>query len=263
MWAGIAFPGFFLTLAALVLLVLTTVSTPVVKDLYFLQVETSGSASSLASTLRLGTLGYCLTGVASTALSSVTDEELTNGCTAAKLGYALDSTLVTDGEVFGLNIGNLSDSVIKGLTYLLVLQPIAGGFAFLTLIFAFFAWCCSSRFMEVVAFLLSLFATLVAWVAWAIALALFVIAKNRIESASDGDLEAKLGNCLWLGLGAAIALSIAMCSTCVGTFGSYSSKHRGSSRSRKRGSEAYPHMYQQTQSVEPVYPMTSPYGQRA
>lgn len=109
---------------ALVLLVLTTVSTPVVKDLYFLQVETSGSASSLASTLRLGTLGYCLTGVASTALSSITDEELTNGCTAAKLGYALDSTLVTDGRVFGLNIGNLSDSVVKGLTYLLVLQPI-------------------------------------------------------------------------------------------------------------------------------------------
>lgn len=59
-----------------------------------------------------------------------------------------------------------------------------------------------------------------------------------------------------------IALSIAMCSTCVGTFGSYGSKHRGSSRSRKRESEAYPHAYQQTRSVEPVYPVTSPYGQR-
>ena len=62
--------------------------------------------------------------------------------------------------------------------------------------------------MEIIAFLLSLVASLVVWVAWAIALALFIIARNRIESASNGDLQAKLGNCLWLGLGAAVSLSV-------------------------------------------------------
>ena len=62
--------------------------------------------------------------------------------------------------------------------------------------------------MEVIAFLLSLVASLVAWVAWAIALALFIIARNRIESASNGDLQAKLGNCLWLGLAAAVSLLV-------------------------------------------------------
>jgi hypothetical protein len=143
MFAGIAFPGFFLTreyacgfsavdrtdflfslVAALVLLVLATVSTPVVKDIYFLQVETSGSLSSYASTLRLGTLGYCLSGAAETALTAFTNSTLTNGCTAAKLGYTLDSDLFTDGEVLGLDLGGLSTSVVKALTYLLVLQPI-------------------------------------------------------------------------------------------------------------------------------------------
>lgn len=62
--------------------------------------------------------------------------------------------------------------------------------------------------MEVVAFLLTIFASLVAWIAWALATALFVIAKKRIESASDGDLDAKLGNCLWLSLGAAVSLTL-------------------------------------------------------
>lgn len=106
------------------LLVLTTISTPVAKDLYFLQVQTSATASTSSSTLRLGTLGYCLSGVASTALSSVTNGTMTNGCTAIKLGYTLDSSLFTDGEVWGINVGNLGDSVVKGLTYLLALQPI-------------------------------------------------------------------------------------------------------------------------------------------
>jgi hypothetical protein len=91
---------------------------------------------------------------------------------------------------------------------LLNFDPIAASFAFLTLIFAFFAWCCSSRFMEVIAFLFTIFASLVAWIAWVLALALFVIAKKRIESASDGDLDAKLGNALWLGFGAAVGRSV-------------------------------------------------------
>jgi hypothetical protein len=91
---------------------------------------------------------------------------------------------------------------------LLIIALTAAGFALLTLVFAFFAWCCSSRFMEVFAFIFAIFASLVAWIAWAVSLALFIIAKKRIESASNGDLDASLGNALWLGLGAAVSLSV-------------------------------------------------------
>jgi hypothetical protein len=142
MFAGIAFPGFFLTrehacrfalygtdlsflvVVALMFLVLTTISTPVAKDLYFLQVQTTRNLSSPASTLRLGTLGYCVSGAASSTLSSVTNGTLSYGCTARKLGYTLDPSLFTDGSVLGLEVADLSNSVVKGLTYSLVFQPI-------------------------------------------------------------------------------------------------------------------------------------------
>jgi predicted metal-binding membrane protein len=62
--------------------------------------------------------------------------------------------------------------------------------------------------MEVIAFLFTIFASVVAWIAWILALALFVIAKKRIESASKGDLDVNLGNALWLGLGAAVRSSV-------------------------------------------------------
>jgi hypothetical protein len=113
-----------LVVVALMFLVLTTISTPVAKDLYFLQVQTTGNLSSPASTLRLGTLGYCVLGGESSTLSFVTNGTLANGCTARKLGYTLDSSLFTDGNVLGVNVADLGNSVVKGLTYLLVLQPI-------------------------------------------------------------------------------------------------------------------------------------------
>lgn len=74
-------------------------------------------------------------------------------------------------------------------------------------------------------------------------MALFATAKRRIQDASDGKLSAKYGNCLWMGLAAAVSppvyridessadniltqltLTIAIFLTFAGTFGSYSKK---------------------------------------
>jgi hypothetical protein len=46
------------------------------------------------------------------------------GCTSAKIGYDLDYDLFSDGEIWGIDTGDLSKSVVKGLTYLLVFQPL-------------------------------------------------------------------------------------------------------------------------------------------
>jgi hypothetical protein len=59
--------------------------------------------------------------------------------------------------------------------------------------------------MEIIAMLSTTLASLVAWIAWIAAIALFATAKHKIQDASDGDLEVKLGNCLWMGLGAAVS----------------------------------------------------------
>lgn len=60
--------GTILVLVAAILLVLVTLSTPIIKGIYFLSADISN-----AGTATFGTLGYCIGGT----------------CTAAKLGYEL------------------------------------------------------------------------------------------------------------------------------------------------------------------------------
>ncbi|KAJ9099233.1 hypothetical protein QFC21_004113 [Naganishia friedmannii] len=158
-----------------------------------------------AATLRLGTLGYCLSGNSSTAQDSA---QMT-GCTSAKIGYDLGYSIFSDGEIWGLETGDLSKTVRKGLTYLLVFQPLAAISALISLTFAFFAWCCGSRIMEIIAMLSTTLASLVAWIAFITAVALFATVKHKIQDASNGDLEVKLGNCLWMSLGAAPSAALA------------------------------------------------------
>lgn len=144
MAAGIAFPGFITTcksspncspcipltvlfpVIAFALLLLNSISTPIFKQLYFLKVVLSdaGAAKVSPSALLLGALGYCISGDASSAFSPFHDGTNASGCTPAKLGYKLDYRLFTDGEVWGINMDNMSKAVVKALTYLLFLQPL-------------------------------------------------------------------------------------------------------------------------------------------
>jgi hypothetical protein len=67
-------------------------------------------------------------------------------CTRAKVGYTLDPTF------FGQDTG-LESAVVKSLAGALVLNPIAAGFAGVSLSLALAAWCCANTFgriMEIV-----------------------------------------------------------------------------------------------------------------
>ncbi len=69
----------------------------------------------------------------------------TSRCTDVNVGYDLNT------EVFGLDLGgNGRRVVIKALSGSLVLNAVAAGAAGISLFFAFFAWFCSSRLMEIV-----------------------------------------------------------------------------------------------------------------
>ena len=66
-------------------------------------------------------------------------------CTDANVGYTLDTNF------FGIDVGRDSTRVFaKALSGSLIINAIAAGTAVFSLLFAFFAWFCSSRFMEVV-----------------------------------------------------------------------------------------------------------------
>lgn len=143
MAAGIAFPGFITTckpllhnplehlvtakppVIAFTLLLLNSISTPIFKQLYFLRVYLTdpGAAKLSPSALLLGTLGYCVSGDASSVFSPFHDGTNASGCTPAKVGYKLDYRLFVDGEVWGISMDGMSKVVVKGLTYLLFLQP--------------------------------------------------------------------------------------------------------------------------------------------
>lgn len=87
------------------------------------------SIETYADTPRIGTISYSHTAA----------------CTSPSVGYTLPSTY------FGESPSSQAQTVIiRGLAGSLILNPIAAGFAGVSLFFAVTAWFCSSRISEIV-----------------------------------------------------------------------------------------------------------------
>ncbi|PWN27067.1 pali-domain-containing protein, partial [Jaminaea rosea] len=184
-----ATPGTILILVAAVLLAVCTASVPVNKSIYFL------SVTAARRTVTFGCLGFC-----------VGDQ-----CSGTTVGYKLSDA----GSLFGIN-GNipyanqLSSSVLHGLSYTLVLHPVACGLSAVAFLLGILQHCTGFA----TAFLTSMvagFATTVTLIALALDFALFTIAKKRVES--DGG-TASYGTAIWLTLAAFIVLVVAQCAVC-------------------------------------------------
>lgn len=81
-----ATPATILVLAACILLVLVTVSTPVVKSISFLEATIGGSGNESGQKANLGCLGYCLG----------------DQCEGPTVGYSFGKLLADNGEFFSL-----------------------------------------------------------------------------------------------------------------------------------------------------------------
>ncbi|GAA6052256.1 hypothetical protein JCM3770_007403 [Rhodotorula araucariae] len=184
-----ATPGTIVVLAATVLLVLVTVSTPLLKSLYFLKatIDTTVGNTDISGTIKLGTFGYCVGGT----------------CTVARLGYQLDIAKLL--SVSG-SLGSLSDSVLKWITYLLILHPIAAGFGAVSVVFGLLAHTHSFAGTTLSTCFAS-FAATITLLAFVFDIAVFVIAKKRIESSDVGG-KAELGNAIWMTLAALILYTV-------------------------------------------------------
>ena len=148
----------FLIFAASILLLITTITAPVINSLSLLRVQLaspSGAANGLATgsgytTISYGTFGYCLLGGS-------------NGdfCTARHIGYkATDIASALEGTSFD----SAATNVANGLTSAMVLHPIACGVAFLAFLVALGAGVIGS-----------LAGFLIAAVAWALTLVVMAI----------------------------------------------------------------------------------------
>ncbi|KPV77353.1 uncharacterized protein RHOBADRAFT_23882, partial [Rhodotorula graminis WP1] len=180
-----ATPGTIVVFAATVLLVLVSVSTPLLKTFYFL--DATISSGSIKGTVKLGTFGYCVG----------------NKCTSAKLGYNLDVA-----ALLGINgkLGDLSDSVLKWATYCLVLHPVAAVLGAISVVFGLLAH--MHNFAgTMLSTCFASFAGTVTLLAFIFDMVVFIIAKQRIDRSSVGG-QATLGNAIWMTLAALILFLI-------------------------------------------------------
>ncbi|KWU41618.1 pali-domain-containing protein [Rhodotorula sp. JG-1b] len=182
-----ATPGTIVVLAATVLLVLVSVSVPITKSIYFLKANITADVQGIdiKGTVTLGCWGYCVG----------------DTCTPSKLGYNLDIL-----KLFGENgnIAGVSNAVLKWITYLLILHPIAAALAALSTLMGLVAHLRGFGATCFTTCIASLAAT-VALLAFVFDIVVFLIAKNRIESAASGE-SAELGNAVWMTLAAMILL---------------------------------------------------------
>ncbi|KAK4690034.1 hypothetical protein P7C73_g35, partial [Tremellales sp. Uapishka_1] len=217
MLAKTAFPTFFLLLAAFILLLLVTLSVPIIKTIYLLHIE-GGSVGSASTAANVGVFGTCYKGGSVRILGDTIST--TAECTHPKVGYTLDPTF------FGENVDSrFQSAVAKGVSGALILNPIACGLAGISLLLAFVAWLFGWRIFEILTLLTLFLSALLAWIVWAIDLALVLIARHRIKDYSNNVFTGHIGNAVWLGLAAAIILSFAICTATCGVFGRYSSRY--------------------------------------
>jgi len=190
-------PGIILLLAALVLLILASITVPVVHEFYFLKATLPGASISGVSfgrtTLRLGMWGVCA------------DSGSVRECTKRSLGYDLDLSFLNLSDD-----GRIAQAVLRGLSKALILHPIAAGITFIALLFAL----SGHIIVDIIGTIAAWFAALITLIAFIIDCVLFITAKNRINDVDSG--TATLGNAFWFVMVAFICQFLAGFVVCCG-----------------------------------------------
>ncbi|ODO07685.1 hypothetical protein I350_03256 [Cryptococcus amylolentus CBS 6273] len=186
-----AFPGLFFAFCAMVLLIFVSVSPPAWEKINFLK------ASTGSQTTVFGVLGECLKG---------------GECTSRNVGYDL--------KVWGADNLNINTTNFHRLTRALILHPIAGFFALLSLLFGFLATVCASRFLTIMMALSALFGLLITIAAFVLDMVFWSLVKHKIH---DAGYSASYGNANWLTAGALVAFALSFCTSLCGAFGRFAS----------------------------------------
>ncbi|EJT99876.1 pali-domain-containing protein [Dacryopinax primogenitus] len=185
-----ATPGFLITVAATVCLVVVSFSVPWFKTVYFLKV--SLVAENVSGDVTFGTLGYCL------------DLPGNSTCSSPKVGYqfGLNQLLGLTGPI------QIPSLFVTWLTYPLVLHIVGLILAAISAVFGLLA---HVREMSMTCFstCFSGFAATIVLIAFIFDLVIFFLARSRLNSVSGG--AASIGNAMWLTLAAWLLLFFAGC----------------------------------------------------
>jgi len=219
----------FFLFAAFVLMLLVSLSAPIIKPIYLfrLAVESAGGFGSASGAVQFGVFGYCVTDIEVSVLGFSGDSD--GECSSKRLGYRIDDTVASV-----LGASDINDSISRATTTAFVLNPIAAGLAFLAFLLSLAMLRKStsygrhssavettktSRLASFFTFGLGLLAALATTAAFLINIIGVVIIRNRINDSAD-NVGLDWGNAVWMTLGAAVALWIgvfgAMWGVCCG-----------------------------------------------
>lgn len=176
--------GTFLLLAATALLIVASISAPVVDNIAMLKVELANK-----DVYSFGTFGYCLMGQDST------------DCTRAALGYNPIRLLESANSA---DYGSAADATVRALTTVQVLHPVGAALAFI----AFLAALGHSVVGALIASALSFLAWLVVLIVMVTDFVAWGIVKDKVNG-NDSNGYARFDTAMWCVLAAMVALFFA------------------------------------------------------
>jgi hypothetical protein len=146
-------------------------------------------------------------------------------CFGPRLGYTVDPQIIA----VVTNEPELANLILKVLTILLVLHPIAAGLAFLTLIPVIASCCVFHTAPWIISLVLSVATTIISTIVFAADLALVLVARHKLREQHTVNVTISFGNGVWIVLVstfftwvAMILLSARVCYCCgFGRYGIY------------------------------------------
>ncbi|GAA5998055.1 Rim9p [Rhodotorula paludigena] len=188
--------GTFLLFCATVLLIVSSITSPVVNDIPIIRATIGGSGSSLRA--NFGVFGYCLT-----------QDGQNDACTGTQVGYELPAALAQIASSTGI-LSDDAQSAIRAVTAALILHPIACGVSF----FAFLIAACSDRLGFICASLIAILAAILALIAMILDLILVIFVRHWFEDNNlDGLVDVDYSYGTWTTVAAFACLFVAVFAT--------------------------------------------------
>jgi len=216
-WVGVAF-----LFIASILLLITTISAPVIGDIAILKVMLTNKTDIRHSSVTFGTFGHCVLDVAPVQ----TDQDY---CYPKSIGYKPAKIME---QIDGTSFSEVGTATADSLTNAMILHPIACALAFL----AFLVGIGAGVFGSIISSLIAAVAWIITLVVMAIDFSLFGIIKDHVNKDGSGS-HAYYSVGMWTCLAAMVLLFLGMLIVLFTCFGARKERHRSRKTARDIGYE--------------------------
>ncbi|EJD05831.1 pali-domain-containing protein [Fomitiporia mediterranea MF3/22] len=214
-----------LLFAAFLLLLLVSLSVPIIKSIDLLKLSAvvsegiSVASVDVTGSVKFGVWGYCVSAVDVQVAGQNFDRAAQ--CTKPHLGFTFDETVQNALQVSG--IGRISDDLTRSVTTVLVIHPIACGLTFLALALSIFMITSSTprfgtRVRSGATLVASIFAALFTTIIFLVDVIFVAVVRNKLNDEFHGQIRATWGSGTWMTLAATILLWLSCVGACCGIF---------------------------------------------